>query len=134
MTERKTRYQINVLIDSKDTDSVEYGLATIFNKYSKDIFKSITTDNGSEFASLPTHLTDICKTYYCRAYTASDRGTNENQNRIIRRFIPKGVSLEHYTRQDIENITKYMNDKPRKILGYYTAEEMFKQELSKIKN
>lgn len=52
LTERKTIYQINIMIDSKTTDSVEYGITKIISNYDKDVFKSITVDNGTEFATL----------------------------------------------------------------------------------
>lgn len=56
LTERKTRYQINIMIDSKTTDSVEYGMKKILNKYGKHIFKTITVDNGKEFTTLSDYL------------------------------------------------------------------------------
>lgn len=134
LTERKTRYQINVLIDDKTADAVEYGFAKVIKDIGNNIIKTVTVDNGSEFSTLSKFLKPICEVYYARPYRASDRGTNENQNRIIRMFLPKYTSLEHLTRKELAKITEYMNNKPRKIHGYKTAKELFLEELDRIKN
>ena len=98
------------------------------------VFKSITTDNGSEFMdfnaleksvfgrSRRTHI------YYAHPYSSWERGTNENTNRMIRRFIPKGSDIAKITCVEIQRIEDWINSYPRKILNFKTAEEMFIQE------
>ncbi len=102
----------------------------------KVVFKSITADNGSEFLDFHaleksvhgglrrTHI------YYAHPYSSWERGTNENTNRMIRRFIPKGSDISKITRAEIQKIEDWINRYPRKILDFKTAEEMFIQELA----
>ena len=76
-----------------------------YSEHWNDIFKTITTDNGSEFADL-SQLEDISKTlvYYAHPYTSCDKGTVEIHNGLIRRFIPKGDYIHNYSLQQIINI------------------------------
>ena len=61
------------------------------NEYSEKLFKSITSDNGTEFSSLSEAVSAVADVYFTHPYSSYERGTNENHNGIIRRFIPKGV-------------------------------------------
>lgn len=65
--------------------------------------------------------------YFTHPYSAWERGSNENQNKIIRRFIPKSRSIATVTDKEIKEIEEWMNNYPRKILGYRTAKEMVLQ-------
>ncbi len=62
--------------------------------------------------------------YFAHSYSAWERGTNENQNRIIRRFVPKGTDIADFSDKDIQEIEDWMNNYPRKILGYKTAKQV----------
>ncbi|MCK5492312.1 MAG: IS30 family transposase, partial [Candidatus Omnitrophica bacterium] len=62
--------------------------------------------------------------YFAHPYSSWERGTNENQNRMIRRFIPKGTDISKISNKEIQKIEDWMNNYPRKILGYRTANEM----------
>lgn len=75
---------------------------------------------------------DTLKVYYCHPYTSCERGSNERNNRIIRRYLPKGKFLKYLTQFDCDRIAADMNDMPRKILGYATARELFEQELAAL--
>jgi len=66
---------------------------------------------------------------FTHPYTSCERGTNENQNRMIRSYIPKGASIDAYSRQFIEEIVEKMNQLLRKILGYLTPQTAFEQAL-----
>ena len=87
------------------------------------IFKSITSDNGSEFAGLTETLRGLSDVYFAHPYASWERGTNEKHNGIIRRFIPKGKSLKDVTFKQITQLTYWMNHLPRKILNYQTPTE-----------
>lgn len=128
LTERKTRYEIIKVIDGKDTDSVTYAINQIINEFGENIFQSITADNGSEFANLATVLNGRTKVYYTHPYASSERGTNENHNGIIRRFLAKGESIDSKDRRTLESIADIMNELPRKILNYQRPREAFQQE------
>ncbi|MBW7980169.1 IS30 family transposase, partial [Lactobacillus helveticus] len=97
-----------------------------------DIFKTITTDNGSEFADL-SNLEKASNTlvYYAHPYTSCDKGTVKRHNGLISRFIPKGEAIANYSLQDIINIETWCN-LPRKILAYHTPDEIFERELDQI--
>ena len=62
------------------------------------------------------------KFYYCHPYSSWERGSNENLNRMIRRKFPKGTSFADVTRKQVQNVEDWMNNYPRKVLGYLTAE------------
>ena len=65
--------------------------------------------------------------YYCHPYTSCERGSNENANRLIRRFLPKGQSMANVTQKQCDQIAKTINNMHRKILGYRTAAELFNE-------
>ena len=133
LTERKTRYELIIKIDSKTSKAVEEGLSFLkeTNQLKEQVFKTITSDNGLEFSSL-TKICEYVKIYYCHPYSSYERATSENQHKLIRRFIKKGEEISNYTDRQIERIMNWMNDYPRKILGYMTAEEAFIKELKLI--
>ena len=100
-----------------------------YSEHWNDIFKTITTDNGSKFADLANLETLV---YYAHPYTSCDKGTVERHNGLIRRFIPKGDYINNYSLQDIINIETWCNSLPRKILAYHTPDEIFEKELDRI--
>ena len=70
--------------------------------------------------------------YYAHPYSSFERGTNENWNGIVRRFIPKGSSFEQLTERDMVRISGYINTLPRKRHRYKTPQELWKAELDAI--
>lgn len=134
LSERLVREQIIIKIPRATHELIKQALDWLEIKYGKrfkDKFKSITFDNGSEFLdweSIETSFLDRSQlrtmVYFAHPYSAWERGTNENQNRMIRRFIPKGANIVQIQDKDIEKIQNWMNNYPRKILGYKTANEM----------
>jgi len=98
-----------------------------------EVFKSITADNGSEFSELSTILENLkSEAYFTHPYSSWERGSNERQNGIIRRFIPKGKAIRGISLSEVKDIERWINQYPRKILSYRTAEEYFYEELLKI--
>lgn len=141
LTERLTRKEI--ILKSKDKTAISTvqllnRLERYLGKDFRKIFQSITVDNGSEFNRFDL-MEQSClsskkrtKIYYCHPYSSWERGSNENQNRMIRRFIPKGTSIQSYSAADLKAIEDYINTYPRKILGYKNSQELFESELSKL--
>lgn len=138
LTERKTRKQIIRKLRDKTQRAVIRAINGIERQMGKEafrcIFKSITADNGSEFLdyeALERSVSSGSRThiYYAHPYSSWERGSNENANRIIRRFIPKGCDISKFTRRQIQAIEDWINNYPRKILDFETAEERFIQEL-----
>ena len=127
LTERKTRFEMIFKLKCKTAEEVVNKFNQIkdfmklnFNK----VFKSLTTDNGSEFSDFLNIIKDTkTQIYFCHPYCSGEKGTNERNNEIIRYFIPKGSLLENYSFEDINNIVEWMNNYPRKSLNYKTPLE-----------
>ena len=96
------------------------------------MFQTITADNGSEFADLSLSEYGKTKIYFAHPHSSFGRGTVECHNRMFRRFIPKGKSIEDYPADDICFFADSINGLTAKILGYKTPEELFEQELDLI--
>ena len=108
-------------------------LESRYGKHFKQIFKTITFDNGSEYASSEEmERGGRTLVYYAHPYRASERGTNENWNGLVRRFIPKGSSFAHLTEGDIARINHYINTMPRRSLNYKTPLAVWESKLSDI--
>lgn len=140
-TERKTRKEIIEIVKNHTASEV---IKTL-NKFERKLgekkfrktFKSITVDNGTEFSdwekmekSRRNKKMPRTKIYYCYAYKSCERATNENHNRIIRRFFPKGTNFDFVTNKEIKKVEEWMNNYPRKILGWLTPNEMYCSEIN----
>lgn len=132
--ERKSRYYKAIKIDSKSSKPVNDALLDLImeskTKVSK-VFKTITSDNGSEFSGL-SDIESLVSIYFCHPYSSFERGSNERHNGILRQFIPKGRSINDFSEDEIMYYVDLINAKPRKILGYKTPEEIFDEEMDKI--
>jgi len=141
LTERVSRKEIIEKIPDKTQVSVIKGLDRIERRIGvkefRRQFKSITTDNGREFydyEGVETSFTgsSIPRTehYYADAYSSWQRGSNENLNKMIRRFIPKGTSIKGFSRKAIKKIQRWMNNYPRKMFNFESAGKVFKRKLA----
>lgn len=142
LTERFTRYEKIFLLDNHSTAQVvskinflEKELKRMFSK----IFKTITVDNGIEFSdndgiekSLFHKNRNRVDLYFCHPFSSCERGTNENTNKLIRYFIPKGTNFDNKTDKDIEQIKKWINEYPRKLFDGANAKSRFVSELKKL--
>ena len=136
MIERKTREYWIFRIPGRDPNGVMEALREVRSQYGEhwdDIFKTITTDNGSEF-SLLSDLEDLSKTlvYFAHPYASCEKGSVERHNGLIRRFIRKGRRIDSFSDEQICQIEVWCNSLPRKILGYNTPDELFEDELDRI--
>lgn len=137
LTERMTREEITRKIPNKKAESVAKELdkleRALGSRRFREKFKTITCDNGTEFLNYEgfekSILTKIPRTkiYYCHPYSSWERGSNENCNKLIRRFIPKGAIMEDYSKEDIRHIEKWVNNYPRKLLGGLSSMEYKKR-------
>ena len=135
MTERKSRKELIFLMKAKTQACVLEVLDKLEKKHKSrfsTIFKTITMDNGSEFLDMaglekscinPLETRTTC--YYAHPFSSWERGSNENANRFIRRFIPKGARLEEFSQSDIKRIELWINNYPRRIFKYKTALQIF---------
>jgi IS30 family transposase len=142
LVERKTRKLIMRKLKDKTHRAVWRALNGIEREYGavafRNTFKSITADNGSEFLDVDgmqhSVLSSLARTamYYAHPYASWERGTNENTNRIIRRFIAKGQQIESFSRSDIQTTEHWINNYPRKIIDFDSPSHRFHQELELI--
>lgn len=119
LTDRKSRYEIIRLIKDKTVKSVNKALKEVLKEYE---IKSITENNGLEFARL-YEVFDYENIYYAHPYSSYERGSNENHNRLIRRFLPKGT--KNTTQQRVAFIEDWINNYPKKLFNYKTPFEVF---------
>lgn len=140
--ERLTKKYIVIPMKAHTGDCVREainGLEEKYGKYFKEIFKTMTTDNGPEFIKydkIEISKYDNSKrttVYYTDPYSSWQKGMNENCNGILRRFIPKGTDLNTITEYRLKIILEKINGKPRKILNFTSANELFEEEIMKIK-
>lgn len=132
LTERKTRYEIVIKMPDKTAGSVVSALKKL-TAHNPVLFKSITVDNGSEFSDYNgIRAATKAEVYYCHPYCSSERGSNENANKLIRRFLPKGISFHDVTQNDCDQISFYINSMHRKILSYKTAAELYAYEMEQL--
>lgn len=120
--ERKICFEKIFKIAGQRTDAVDKTLRTFIQSLKgldSQIFKTITSDNGSEFANL-SQLAEKTDVYFCHPFAFFERGTSENQHKIIRRFLPKHQSLKEVSERQVQRIQQWMNDYPRRILDYKT--------------
>ena len=136
LTERKTRRSLLIRLPDRTQKSVLRALNRL--ERNTDFFahiKSLTSDNGSEFWDFDAIERSVlnpkqkrCGHYYAHPYSAFERGSNENANRLIRRFIPKGADIGHYTLAHVQTIQNTINDMPRELLNGLSASEATKNE------
>ena len=143
LTERKTRKEIIIAIPNRKAETVVKALDALERKLGarrfRAIFKSITFDNGTEFAAAE-RLERSCvnkrlprtKVYFCHPYSSWERGTNENTNGMIRRRFPKGTNFAAVTNAQIAQAENWINHYPRKILGYKSSEIVFRECLREL--
>ena len=135
LSERKTRHELIIKVKDKTAKSVTDAVAKLHKKYGntfKQVFKSITVDNGVEFQDYKGIQEHVSELYYCHPYSSWERGTNENINAMIRRFIPKGKDMNKITHKEVERIQDWINNYPRAILRS-TAQREFDKELQNLK-
>lgn len=135
IVEKMTRYYLSIKLPGKDADAVMKAMANLKQEYSDkfgQVFKTITSDNGSEFARLDELTTDETRIFFAHPYSSSERAQNERSNRMLREYLPKGCSIEQYTDEEILSFSDIINSKPRKVINYFTAEELFEAHLDQI--
>lgn len=133
LTERLTRIEIIRLLPNKCADSVLKEINRIERelgvKRFRQIFKTITCDNGVEFLKHreieTSYKSKMRRTwlYFCHAFASSERGSNENANKLIRKYVPKGADIGNYTREEIKQIENLINNYPRKLFNGLSSTE-----------
>jgi len=135
LVEKVTDYYIAIKIPGKESEYVNAALEVLREEYGDkfpEVFKTITADNGSEFADLSELEPYGIGIYFAHPYSSWERAQNERHNRLFRRYVPKGVSIENYSANQILWFADEMNGLPRKHLGYSTPEDLFDDFLDQV--
>jgi len=128
LVERHSRYTMLVKVKNKNTESVVSALIKQVHKLPTELYKSLTWDRGKELAdhkrfTLKTNI-DV---YFCDPSSPWQRGSNENTNRLLRQYFPKGTDLSVHTQAKLSAVARQLNERPRKTLGYETPAERFNE-------
>lgn len=128
LLEKKTQHYLALRIPGKDSASVLQAMQQLKEEYGEQfaqVFKTITVDNGSEFADFAQVENWGCQVYFAHPYTSWERAQNERHNGLFRAFVPKGASIETFSSEDILAAADELNGRPRRKLNYQTPEELF---------
>ena len=113
-------------VANKDTQSVVSALIKQAHKLPRELYKSLTWDRGMELADHKrfTLATDV-DVYFCDPQSPWQRGSNENTNRLLRQYLPKGTDLAGHSQGALNKIARQLNERPRKTLQFETPAERF---------
>jgi IS30 family transposase len=133
LVERQSRYVMLVKVANKDTESVISGLIKSAQRLPRELYKSLTWDRGKELADHPrlTLATEV-DVYFCDPQSPWQRGSNENTNRLLRQYLPRGTDLSVHSQAKLSAIARQLNERPRKTLQYQTPAEKFAECVASI--
>jgi IS30 family transposase len=127
--ERKARYSKVAKLKTKSARAMSIALTRRLNRYPSELRLSITYDNGSENAEhMRTNKILGTHSYFCEPFHSYERGTVENTIGLVRRFLPKKTNLAKISQAHLSKIEYWLNNRPRKCLGFKTPAEIFNAE------
>lgn len=128
LVERHSRYVMLAKITDKRTATVIKALIKQAKKSPTELYKTLTWDRGSELTNHKdfTIATNI-QVYFCDPSSPWQRGSNENTNRLLRQYFPKGTDLSVHNQQKLSQVARQLNERPRKTLNYESPAERFNQ-------
>jgi len=126
LVERHSRYVMLAKIKNRDTESVVNALIKQSHKLPDELYQSLTWDRGKELSDHErfTLVTDVA-VYFCDPRSPWQRGSNENTNRLLRQYFPKGTDLSIHSQAKLNAVARQLNERPRKTLKYETPAERF---------
>jgi len=126
LVERHSRYAMLVKVKGKDTETVISALIRHAKKLPTELYQSLTWDRGKEMANHQrfTLATDI-DVYFCDPQSPWQRGSNENTNRLLRQYFPKGTDLSVHSQAALNKVARELNERPRETLEFETPAERF---------
>jgi transposase, IS30 family len=131
LVERKTRLVHITKLSAKTAQSTHLAIVGRLGQYKKEFTQSITYDNGSENGlHLKTNAALSCASFFCAPYHSWEKGSVEQCNGLIRRYIPKGMDFELVSDKQISEIEQLLNERPRKCLDFKTPNEAYQDYLS----
>lgn len=128
LVERQSRYVMLAKVPNRETRTVVNALIKQARKLPDELYKSLTWDNGKELADHQRFKmeTDV-EVYFCDPHSPWQRGSNENTNRLLRQYLPKGTDLAPHSQAQLNRIARELNERPRKTLDFHTPAERFSQ-------
>lgn len=126
LVERKVRYIKLIKNINRTSNHVMGSIKSLIKNCScpKKLWKTLTLDQGSEFADFRTIDRETkCKIYFCNPHSPWQRGTNENTNGRLRRYLPRATKIQDITQKRLDQLSKKLNNLPRKCLGFMTPRE-----------
>lgn len=134
--EKITRNYVAILISGRTSNGVEEAMYFLEEQFGterfREVFKTITVDNGPEFEHFSKYERLGTKVYFTHPYSSWERPQNERHNSLLREFIPKGTSIECFSAEGILNMADVLNQRPHRILGYHSPAELFDVFLDKV--
>ena len=133
LVERKSKYLLVAKTSSRETKKVCQAICKIV-KPMKNIFHTLTVDNGLEFAmhGLISKKLDS-DVFFAHPYHSWERGLNENTNGLLRQYFPKKITMSTVSAQELLRAQQLLNHRPRRTLGYMTPHEALKKEIKRKK-
>ena len=124
--ERKSRYLVAARLADRTSETFMHQSIEAFAEIPERYRKTLTADNGSEFARFKRLEQALgFRVYFANPYCAWERGANENTNGLLRQYFPKGCNFHAITDQEVKTVVDKLNNRPRKCLGYRTPNEVF---------
>lgn len=132
LLERKARYVILTKIEQRTAALTTQAITQRLEKHKRE---SLTLDNGRE-NTLHETITQILDLpiFFCNPYHSWEKGSCENMNGLVRRYLPRNTDLGEVSQEDIDDIAWELNNRPREILGFLTPKEVLEREYTKITN
>jgi IS30 family transposase len=126
LVERHSRYVLLAKVPDKKSATVVKALVKQANQLPTELYKSLTWDRGGEMKSHAQFTTETnISVYFCDPRSPWQRGTNENTNRLLRDYLPKGTNLSVHSQAKLNSIARQLNERPRKTLDYETPAARF---------
>lgn len=127
LVERHSRFVMLAKIKDRKSESVVSALIKQAKKLPSELYKSLTLDRGTEFAEHRRFQVETnIDVYFCDPNSPWQRGSNENTNRLLRQYFPKGTDLSVHSQAKLSAVARQLNERPRKTLNYETPAERFK--------
>ena len=131
LVERKSRFYKAIKSPNRHADVVARLIIDYLKRFPSELVKTITTDNGKEFAEWKAIEKELnCEVYFCDTFCAWQKGSNENSNGLLREFFPKGYNLSRYTQVYIDKKVSLINNRPRKCNNWIPASKLMAEAVS----
>lgn len=131
LVERKSRFYKAIKSPNRHADVVARLIIDYLKQFPSELVKTITTDNGTEFADWETIEKELnCQVYFCDTFCAWQKGSNENSNGLLREFFPKGYNLSRYTQVYIDKKVALINNRPRKCNTWISPSKLMSKAIS----